>query len=101
MAKCGSDICTASFSVSLENYLRREEWKKYGAVSTPPDIVRFMIDVSGIKRWEGLSVLEPGCGFCSFTREIYCSHPDNTFWGVEINPKVYEAISSSSRPALG
>jgi adenine-specific DNA-methyltransferase len=93
MAKCGSDICTASFSLSLENYLRREEWKKFGAVSTPVDVVDFMIDVSGIKRWEGLNILEPGCGFCSFTREIYCDHPDNTFWGVEINPKVYEVIS--------
>ena len=98
MAKCGSDICTASFSLSLENYLRREEWKRFGAVSTPVDVVDFMIDVSGIKRWEGLSVLEPGCGFCSFTREIYCDHPDNRFWGVEINPKVYEVISKLFQP---
>ena len=60
MAKCGSDICTASFSLSLENYLRREEWKKFGAVSTPVDVVDFMIDVSGIKKWEGLNILEPG-----------------------------------------
>jgi len=92
MAQCES-ICTATFSLSLENYLREEEWKKFGAVSTPVDVVRFMIDVSGIKRWEGLSVLEPGCGFCSFTREIYCDHPKNEFWGVEVNEKVYEVIS--------
>jgi Type I restriction-modification system methyltransferase subunit len=95
MAKCES-ICTASFSARLESW--ENEWKKYGAVSTPLDIVRFMIDVSGIKKWEGLSVLEPGCGFCNFTREIYCDHPDNTFWGVEINPKVYEAISKLFQP---
>jgi len=96
MAKCGSDVCTASFSARLESW--ENEWKKYGAVSTPPDVVRFMIDVSGIKKWEGLNILEPGCGFCSFTREIYCDHPDNTFWGVEINPKVYEVISKLFQP---
>ena len=91
-------MCTASFSLSLENYLRREEWKKFGAVSTPVDVVDFMIDVSGIKKWEGLNVLEPGCGFCSFTREIYCDHPNNTFWGVEINPTVYNVISKLFQP---
>jgi adenine-specific DNA-methyltransferase len=90
MTNCES-ICTASFSARLESW--ENEWKKYGAVSTPPDVVRFMIDVSGIKKWEGLNILEPGCGFCNFTVEIYCDYPDNTFWGVEINPKVYEVIS--------
>jgi adenine-specific DNA-methyltransferase len=95
MSKCGSDVCTASFSLGLENYLRKEEWKKFGAVSTPIDVVRFMIDVAVIKKWEGLSVLEPGCGFCNFTREIYCKYPNNEFWGVEINEKVYDVISKA------
>jgi len=89
MTNCKS-ICTASFFTRLEIW--ENEWKKYGAVSTPPDVVRFMIDVSGIKKWEGLSILEPGCGFCNFTREIYCNHPNNKFWGVEINENVYEFI---------
>jgi len=92
MAKCGFDVCTATFKMSLENYLGKE-WKEFGAVPTPKDVVDFMIDVAGIKKWEGLNILEPGCGFCSFTREIYCSHPNNTFWGVEINQKVYDVIS--------
>ncbi|MFP3320371.1 MAG: TaqI-like C-terminal specificity domain-containing protein [Acidilobus sp.] len=97
MAKCGFDVCTATFTMSLENYLGKE-WKKFGAVPTPKDVVDFMIDVAGIKKWEGLNILEPGCGFCSFTREIYCSHPNNMFWGVEINPKVYEVISKVFPP---
>ena len=98
MANCGSDAYAASLSLSLENYLRKEEWKKFGAVSTPIDAVRFMIDVAGFERWEGLSVLEPGCGFCNFTSEIYRSHPNNRFTGVEINPKVYEVISKVFPP---
>jgi len=95
MTNCKS-ICTASFFTRLEIW--ENEWKKYGAVSTPPDVVRFMIDVSGIKKWEGLSILEPGCGFCNFTREIYCNHPNNKFWGVEINENVYESISKLFQP---
>jgi len=98
MTECGFDTRTAGLSLSLENYLRKEEWKKLGAVSTPVDVVRFMIDVAGIEKWEGLNILEPGCGFCNFTREIYRKYPNNRFTGVEINPKVYEIISKVFQP---
>ncbi len=63
MTESESEAHSASLSLSLENYLRKEEWKKFGAVSTSVDVVRFMIDVAGIERWEGLNILEPGCGF--------------------------------------
>ncbi|MFP3265450.1 MAG: TaqI-like C-terminal specificity domain-containing protein [Acidilobus sp.] len=86
-----SDICTASFDLRLESFLRN--WKKYGAVSTPLNIVRFMLEHSDIKKWEGLNIVEPGCGFCNFLREIYCSHPINYFTGVEVNEDVYKIIS--------
>jgi len=98
MTESESEAHSASLSLSLENYLRKEEWKKFGAVSTPVDVVRFMIDVAGIERWEGLDILEPGCGFCNFTSEIYRRYPNNRFTGVEINPKVYEIISRVFQP---
>ena len=98
MTESESEAHSASLSLSLENYLRKEEWKKFGAVSTPVDVVRFMIDVAGIERWEGLNILEPGCGFCNFTSEIYRRYPNNKFTGVEINPKVYEIISKVFKP---
>jgi len=91
MSETNLNICSASFSLRLESFLN--EWKEFGAVSTPREVVRFMLRVSGIEKWEGLSILEPGCGFYDFSREIYCEHPNNSFTGVEINPKVYEIIS--------
>ena len=83
--------CIHNFPYRLEDYLK--DWKIFGAVSTPRKVVRFMLRLSGIEKWEGLNILEPGCGFCNFLREIYCEHPNNNFTGVEVNPKVYEVIS--------
>jgi len=85
------DVCSTGFALRLEEFLK--DWKVYGAVSTPREVVRFMIKVSGVERWEGLSILEPGCGFYDFSREIFCQHPSNSFTGVEVNPKVYEVVS--------
>jgi adenine-specific DNA-methyltransferase len=86
------DICGKNFSLRLEKFLK--DWKIYGAVSTPKEVVRFMLKVSEIDRWEGLSILEPGCGFYDFSREIFCQHPNNIFTGVEINRKIYEIVST-------
>lgn len=86
-----SNNCIHRFRYRLEDYLK--DWKIFGAVSTPREVVRFMLRLSGIEKWEGLNILEPGCGFCNFLREIYCEHPNNNFTGVEVNPKVYEIIS--------
>jgi len=83
-------MCSKNFILKLESYIR--DWKVYGAVSTPRDVVRFMLDVSGIPEWRGLNILEPGCGFYDFSREIYCRNPDNSFTGVELNPEVYRVV---------
>jgi len=100
MANCES-MCVATFDMSLQDYLAEEESKKLGAVSTPQEIVEFMIDVAGIKEWKGLKILEPGCGFCSFTRRIYCKYPNNEFRGVEINEDVIKFIKEKfPKPCL-
>jgi adenine-specific DNA-methyltransferase len=84
-----SDRC--GFALKLENFLK--EWKKYGAVTTPKEVVRFMINISNVEKWEGLNILEPGCGFYDFSREIFYEYPNNSFTGVEINPKIHEVVS--------
>lgn len=68
------------------------EWKTYGAVSTPEEIVDLMIKVTGFKRWKGLNILEPACGFCNFLFGIYSKFPKNKFSGIEINNVVYQKI---------
>jgi len=90
-AELKNSICSESFTLRLEEYLK--DWKTYGAVSTPREVVRFMLKISGIKEWRGLNILEPGCGFYDFSREIFCQYSDNSFTGVEVNPKIYEVIS--------
>jgi len=85
------DVCSVGFALRLEEFLR--DWKTYGAVSTPKEVVRFMLKVSEIEEWKGLNILEPGCGFYDFSREIFCQHPNNVFTGVEVNPKIYEVVS--------
>lgn len=77
----------------LDEILERDIWKTYGAVSTPVEIVDFMLGVSGIKKWEGLKILEPGCGFCDFLSRIYAQNPNNEFVGVEFNREIYEIIA--------
>jgi len=81
------------WSAKPDEALEREVWKAYGAVSTPLEIVDFMIEVSDVEKWEGLSILEPGCGFCSFLIRIYEKHPYNEFTGVEIHPSIYDKIT--------
>jgi adenine-specific DNA-methyltransferase len=77
-------------NLKLEEFLKREEWKKCGAVSTPEEVVEFMIRISSMKKWQNLKILEPGCGFYDFSRKIYEKYPNNEFVGVENNPKVYK-----------
>lgn len=79
----------------LDVALEREVWKSYGAVSTPVEIVDFMLKVSDVETWQGLKILEPGCGFCDFLARIYAKHPRNEFVGVEVNPQIQNIISSS------
>ncbi len=77
----------------LDQFLEKEVWKTYGAVSTPLEIVDFMISVSGVEKWEGLRILEPGCGFCDFLSRIHSKYPNNLFTGVELNSQIYNIIS--------
>ncbi len=74
-----------------------DEWKSYGAVSTPKEIVNLMIDLTELKKWEGLEILEPACGFCNFLLEIFSKFPKNKFYGVEINDDVYIKIKEIFR----
>jgi adenine-specific DNA-methyltransferase len=86
-----SDITKGDLkNLKLEEILELKEWKSYGAVSTPEEVVEFMIRILDIKKWENLNILEPGCGFYDFSRGIYKIYPNNKFTGVENNPKVYK-----------
>ena len=69
-----------------------EEWKSYGAVSTPQETVDLMIELADFKNWEGLEILEPACGFCNFLLGIGSRFSKNNFAGVEINGKIYQKI---------
>ena len=93
-------MMTKSFSQQI-SYKRLEkvldEWKSYGAVSTPKEIVKLMINLTGLKKWEGLEILEPACGFCNFLLEIFSRFPKNKFYGVEINDDVYKKIKEIFR----
>ena len=84
-------------SIKLEETLEREVWKSYGAVSTPVEIVDLMLRLSGVEKWEGLEILEPGSGLCDFSARIYSKHPDNNFTGIEVNPEIYK-VSTLLRP---
>lgn len=77
----------------LEEVLDKESWKAYGAVSTHVEIIDFMLRVSGVEKWEGLKILEPGCGFCNFLRRIYSKYPNNEFTGVESNAEIYNIVA--------
>jgi len=81
-------------STRLDETLEREIWKTYGAVSTPVEIIDFMLEVSGVEKWQGLKILDPGCGFCDFLTRIYAKHPYNEFVGVELSRQVCDLIVS-------
>ena len=83
--------------LKLDEILGKDVWKTYGAVSTPVEIVDLMLRLSGIEKWEGLEILEPGSGLCDFSTRIYSEHPNNNFTGVEVNPEIYN-ISASLHP---
>jgi adenine-specific DNA-methyltransferase len=78
--------------LKLDEILQRDIWKTYGAVSTPAEIIDFMFEVSGVEKWQGLKILEPGCGFCDFLSRIYTRYPSNDFTGIEVNREVYDMI---------
>lgn len=82
-------------STRLDETLEKEIWKTYGAVSTPLEVVDFMLEVSDVEKWQGLRILEPGCGFCDFVTRIHAKYHQNEFVGIEVNPQVYNIISSS------
>lgn len=79
-------------NTTLGMFLNKQICKAYGAVSTPVEIIDFMIMASGIEKWEGLKILEPGCGFCDFLARIEDKYPNNDFTGVEVNTQVYSEI---------
>jgi len=74
------------------------DWKSFGAVSTPGEIVDLVIGLAAVKDFQGLDVLEPACGFCNFLIPIHHRHPHNRFYGVEINQEVYRQIGQGYDP---
>jgi len=80
-------------TINIDDVLTREEWKTFGAVTTPREIIDFMIEAAEAK-WYGLKILEPGCGFGDFLARIYAKYPDNEFTGIEVNQRIYEAATS-------
>ena len=84
-------------TITKQVYLKKleetlNEWKSFGAVSTPHRIVELMIELADLKRQKNLDILEPACGFCNFLIGIYLRYPQNNFYGVEINDEVYKKI---------
>ena len=78
----------------MEKLVDQALLKSLGAVSTPGKTVELMIDLSGVKRWNGLEILEPGAGFCEFLIRIRSRHPENKFTGIELNPEIFKIASS-------
>jgi len=79
----------------IEQLLERDSWKSFGAVSTPPAIVQLMLELAEMESWQGLSILEPGAGFCEFLQRIQALHPNNHFAGIELNPEIFQIAASS------
>jgi len=84
-------------TITKQVYLKKleetlNEWKSFGAVSTPHRIVELMIELADLKRQKNSDILEPACGFCNFLIGIYLRYPQNNFYGVEINDEVYKKI---------
>jgi len=78
----------------IEKLLDKDSWKSYGAVSTPAEIVELMISLAEMESWKGLSILEPGAGFCEFLGRIQARHPDNHFAGIEVNPEIFKMAAA-------
>ena len=71
------------------------ESRAWGAVGTPPEVVRQMVGWAGLEaaaRWE---ILEPACGDAPFLSAIALTYPSaqHHYWGVEINPQQAAATS--------
>ena len=81
---------TDVFERKLEETLT--EWKSYGAVTTPKEIIDIMIDLAEIRNKSALKILEPAAGFCNFLFRVYSKFSDkrHEFWGVEINEEVFK-----------
>lgn len=84
-------------TITKQVYLKKleetlNEWRSFGAVSTPREIVEQMIELADLKKQKDLDILEPACGFCNFLIGIYLKYPKNNFYGVEINDEVYKKI---------
>ncbi len=73
------------------------DWKDFGAVTTPPEIVHLMIRLSGIKKWKNLSILEPACGYCNFIGTIHEKYPSNNLTGIEFNDRAFSHIKQAYR----
>ncbi|RME29993.1 SAM-dependent methyltransferase [Candidatus Parcubacteria bacterium] len=82
-----------AFVAQLEHTL--SDWKAFGAVSTPKEVVDLMISLSGVRDWKNLDILEPACGFCNFLLRIFERYPHNRFYGVEVNPEVFRNIQNA------
>jgi adenine-specific DNA-methyltransferase len=85
--------------MKLQNVLDRNTWKSHGAVSTPDEVVNFMLAVPGVQDWHNLDILEPACGFCNFLTAIAARYPENRFVGVEFNPEVF-AMARALHPTF-
>ncbi|MEM1834139.1 MAG: TaqI-like C-terminal specificity domain-containing protein [Thermosphaera sp.] len=67
--------------------------RRYGAYDTPPSVVRFMVEATGIKSFDGLRVLEPATGLAPFSKHIASLKGSwKDIYGVEVNPAVVEYL---------
>lgn len=68
--------------INMSDEIRR----RYGAYDTPIHIVKFMVDISGIRDFSNLKVLEPASGLAPFSRYIASLKGSwKDLYGVEIN----------------
>ncbi|MEM3849066.1 MAG: TaqI-like C-terminal specificity domain-containing protein, partial [Zestosphaera sp.] len=70
--------------------------RRYGAYDTPLHIVKFMVDVTGIKDFSGLRVPEPATGLAPFSRYIASLKGAwRDIYGVEVNPTIVSYLKTA------
>ncbi len=75
--------------ISIPDDVRR----RYGAYDTPMHIVKFMVDVSGVRDFSGLKILEPATGLAPFSRYIASLKGSwKDIYGVEVNPVIVDYL---------
>lgn len=72
----------------------RGDLRAFGAVPTPPDLVKFMVSLAAPRK-ERCRVLEPACGDCPFLAEFAAQHgAHHEFVGVDVDPLALQRARS-------